>query len=161
MNIDDFIVPNVAASPAGIPTPSSTDNVIFNTTTQTHAIPVKSTSKPTVKVPQIPPAASVPRSSIPPNRASEFGYVQKRVRKTSIDERKSVSLILHDANHATNMPRIANVQLISLLMSHRLRCPRMPTSMIRLAICQITVWIIRTQLHIPFLVASIITSLST
>ena len=29
---------------------------------------------------------------MPPHRQSEFDYVQKRVRKTSIDERRGVSL---------------------------------------------------------------------
>lgn len=91
MNLDDFIVPSSVASPAGVPTPASTDNTPSIATTHNYAIPSKSKPKPkpNVHIPQGLPASSVPKSSIPPHRSSEFDYVPKRVRKTSIDERRS------------------------------------------------------------------------
>ena len=90
MNLDDFIVPTSMASPAGILTPSSTDNTPSVTLNQHQPAPLHSKTKNTVHIPNGAPASSLPRSSIPPNRYSEFDYVQKRVRKTSIDERRSV-----------------------------------------------------------------------
>lgn len=92
MNLDDFLVPNSVASPAGILTPSSTDNAPFSAASQHRSMSVKSKPRPQVHVPPVLPAASVPKTSIPSSRPSEFDYVKKLVRKTSIDERKSVSL---------------------------------------------------------------------
>ena len=89
MNLDDFIVPSSVASPAGILTPASTETMPSIGTTHECAMPSKSKPKPNVHIPQSLPASSVPKSSIPPHRSSEFDYVPKRVRKTSIDERRS------------------------------------------------------------------------
>ena len=89
MNLDDFIVPSSVASPAGILTPASTETMPSIGTSHEYAMPSKSKPKPNVHIPQSLPASSVPKSSIPPHRSSEFDYVPKRVRKTSIDERRS------------------------------------------------------------------------
>ncbi|KAL9100056.1 MAG: hypothetical protein Q9187_009411, partial [Circinaria calcarea] len=86
MNLDDFIFPNSIASPAGI-SPSPPDgrsSTLFNT--RASAIPIK--NKKDVQDQSHPtfPPASAP---IPPqlrHRNHEFNYVQRRVRKTSIDE---------------------------------------------------------------------------
>jgi hypothetical protein len=93
MSLDDFIVPTSVASPAGIPTPSSLDNLAVSTDLHNPSVPVKPKPTPSVQIPQGVPAASFPKMSLPPNRSSEFDYVQKRVRKTSIDERRSVSIL--------------------------------------------------------------------
>jgi hypothetical protein len=92
MSLDDFIIPTSVASPAGIPTPSSLDNLPISAELHTHSVPMKPKPTPSVQIPQGLPAASFPKTSLPPNRLSEFDYVQKRVRKTSIDERRSVSI---------------------------------------------------------------------
>ncbi|KAJ9647523.1 Sodium- and chloride-dependent GABA transporter 1 [Knufia peltigerae] len=86
MNLDDFIIPSSVASPAGITAPSPSDNQ--NRQFQTPGIPISARNKMHVQIPKDLPPSSAPQSSIPFFRASEFDYVQKRVRKTSIDERK-------------------------------------------------------------------------
>ena len=92
MNLDDFIIPTSMASPAGIPTPMSSENTPAPIFSHGQAIPIDQRSKPHIHIPPTAPAASVPKTSLPNTRNAEFGYVQKRVRKTSNDERRSVSL---------------------------------------------------------------------
>lgn len=78
MNIDDFIFPTSIASPAGV-SPSSPSNI------NTSAIPIK--TKKDVQHqqnPEFPPSAPTQDRV----RDREFDYVQRRVRKTSIDETK-------------------------------------------------------------------------
>ena len=81
MNIDDFIFPTSIASPAGIspssPPPTSNINAL--------AIPIK-----TKKDVQHQPHPEFPPSAPTQDRIRdrEFDYVQRRVRKTSIDETK-------------------------------------------------------------------------
>ena len=80
MNIDDFIEPNSTASPAN-PTPSPPTPPSHSTTS---AIPIKhrrAHQEQDLHANFPPSAPSNPR---PQNR--EFDYVQRRVRKTSIDE---------------------------------------------------------------------------
>lgn len=92
MNLDEFIVPSSIGSPAGLsPAPSSiAENEPMSTATATaSAIPIKQQQR--LQGDELSLArASAP--SVPPleaNRANrEFGYVQKHVRKTSIDERR-------------------------------------------------------------------------
>ncbi|KAK5129012.1 hypothetical protein LTR85_000345 [Meristemomyces frigidus] len=93
MNLDDFIVPSSMGTPAGISPAPSTASVAepelpANTTTLS-AIPIKQHQR--LQAEELSVArASAP--SVPPleqNRANhEFDYVQRRVRKTSIDERR-------------------------------------------------------------------------
>lgn len=92
MNLDDFIQSNVVASPAGITSPISTEASQRRPTQPGPGIPITTKAKPQIQVPRNLPAASVPKSSIALNRSGEFDYVQKRVRKTSIDERTRVSI---------------------------------------------------------------------
>ena len=95
MNLDDFILPNSVASPAGItppppppPPPPSTD-AAGNNSSRLTSIPISSKARPQVQIPpHIIPASSVPKSSIPAYQSGEFDYVRRRVRKTSIDERR-------------------------------------------------------------------------
>ncbi|KLJ12576.1 hypothetical protein EMPG_12404 [Blastomyces silverae] len=86
MNIDDFILPASIDSPSGL-SPSSTIEAAGSSHAVASAIPIKSR-----KAEQSPPPdnfmpASFPHPPQHHRRNDEFGYVQRRVRKTSIDER--------------------------------------------------------------------------
>jgi GATA-binding protein, other eukaryote len=90
MNLDEFIVPSSIGSPAGIETlPATSDH---NLASQSHSvaqsgIPIKTRKDQNVsQAPLVP--ASLPHPSQELRRNDEFGYVQRRVRKTSVDERK-------------------------------------------------------------------------
>lgn len=89
MNLDDFIVPSSVASPAGMPhSPSaSADDQPSSTNATAPAIPIRKQSQLNDQTLHI-SRASAP--SVPPavTRDNEFGYVQRHVRKTSIDERR-------------------------------------------------------------------------
>lgn len=86
MNLDDFIIPTSVASPAGITTPSPPEEVIPTpSNTGPLAIPKKSRKEPEpASHPNFAPSAP----SHDRSRPREFDYVQRRVRKTSIDETK-------------------------------------------------------------------------
>lgn len=82
MNIDDLIVPSSVASPAGVAAEAPVETL--NTQNNSHvgiAIGRKDKSQ------QQLPAASLPRQMQNKGRPCEFDYVQRRVRKTSIDEK--------------------------------------------------------------------------
>ena len=93
MNLDEFIVPSSIGTPAGGSPALSGTTVDFEPsssgTTVASAIPIKQQQR--LQAEELLLArASAP--SVPPleqNRADhEFAYVQKHVRKTSIDERR-------------------------------------------------------------------------
>lgn len=91
MNLDDFIVPSSIGTPAGVsPAPSSGPDEFHPTTgTTASAIPIKQQQR--VQAEELHPsrasAPSVP--TLEQNRAGqEFKYVQRHVRKTSVDERR-------------------------------------------------------------------------
>ncbi|KAH9837481.1 nitrogen regulatory protein areA-like [Teratosphaeria destructans] len=93
MNLDDFIVPSSIGTPAGVsPAPSgysAADSDVPSTTATMSAIPIKQHQR--IQAEELSLArASAP--SVPPleqSRANhEFNYVQRHVRKTSIDERR-------------------------------------------------------------------------
>ena len=86
MSIDDFIVPSSVASPTGFISPAPIDNSVLQNTSQDTTIPGRQ-AKQQQKTPMGLPPASVPKNIAHPSRAGEFDYVQRRVRKTSIDER--------------------------------------------------------------------------
>ena len=80
MNIDDFIDPNSTASPANLtPSPSTPPSAI-----PPSAIPIKQRRE----QPHHGIVPTFPVSGPPQERARsrEFDYVQRRVRKTSIDD---------------------------------------------------------------------------
>ncbi|KAJ4297978.1 Sodium- and chloride-dependent GABA transporter 1 [Kalmusia sp. IMI 367209] len=88
MNLDDFIQPSSVGSPAGLP-PSPSNEMRTSSTATAPAIPIRKANQhhdPDLSLAH----ASAP--SVPPalhrDRENEFGYVQRRVRKTSIDERR-------------------------------------------------------------------------
>lgn len=86
MNLDDYIVPSSAPSPAAAATPSPPYNdATAPSNAVSTAIPIKH-RKDSEQAPHPNFAPSAP--SHDRSRASEFGYVQRRVRKTSIDETK-------------------------------------------------------------------------
>ncbi|OXV06795.1 hypothetical protein Egran_05438, partial [Elaphomyces granulatus] len=89
MNLDDFLIPSSIGSPAGIPT-SPADRASTSVNAVATAIPIKTrkeqhtSSHGNLVVP-----ASLPYPSQDQRRNDEFGYVPRRVRKTSVDERKT------------------------------------------------------------------------
>ena len=85
MNLDDFLVPNSIASPAGI-TPLPDERASAAEHARASALPIQARKQPIYQPTEPPPAASVPPPSIISNRNGEFDYVQRRLRKTSIDE---------------------------------------------------------------------------
>lgn len=91
MNLDDFIVPSSIGSPAGIESPlATTDNNHAQTSSAVApGIPIKARKDQHLSShnPLVP--ASLPHPSQDLRRNNEFGYVQRRVRKTSVDERKA------------------------------------------------------------------------
>ncbi|KZF20877.1 hypothetical protein L228DRAFT_240606 [Xylona heveae TC161] len=91
MNIDDFILPSSVGSPAGL-TPSPPPELASSSNAIASAIPIKarkeSQEQQAAAAAQLPPAsAPVPPHHFHKNEG-EFGYVQRSVRKTSIDERR-------------------------------------------------------------------------
>jgi GATA-binding protein len=98
MAVDDFVFPpSIGSPPASAVSPAASTSTADQEATSGHAvavaIPIKTKREQAPRfVPNFPPAsAPIP----PPHRedAGEFAYVQRRVRKTSIDERR-VSLRL-------------------------------------------------------------------
>lgn len=84
MNLDDFILPNSVSSPAGISRSPSADP---SRPSHNQLLPFKKRFD--LKDHDLHPGRASAPSHPPINdiRRSEFGYVPKRVRKTSVDER--------------------------------------------------------------------------
>ncbi|KAK5089883.1 Sodium- and chloride-dependent GABA transporter 1 [Lithohypha guttulata] len=87
MNLDDFIVPSSVASPAGLMSEAPLEE--FPSIAQSNQISIASKSKTQSQANGGLPAASVPKNLPIKARSGEFDYVQRRVRKTSIDERSN------------------------------------------------------------------------
>ena len=92
MNLDDFIVPTSIASPAGVTTSLATmfDGGVSPASSRATAIPIKHQQQRFQ-----PDGLDIARASAPTvapvasgRGNNEFGYVQRHVRKTSIDERR-------------------------------------------------------------------------
>jgi GATA-binding protein, other eukaryote len=94
MNLDDFILPSSVASPAGISTSDSSDNAGASANAVASAIPIKMRKESHASTPTNLPPASAPPPPHNQKRENEFDYVQKLVRKTSIDERKVCDRVL-------------------------------------------------------------------
>jgi len=87
MNLDEFIVPNSVASPANISRSPSADYMNTEGSIVASAIPMKKQNE--LRGQTYPFGASAPGPQAPIQQgAGEFGYVQRHVRKTSIDERR-------------------------------------------------------------------------
>ncbi|KAF2873269.1 hypothetical protein BDV95DRAFT_593618 [Massariosphaeria phaeospora] len=90
MNLDDFILPSSVGSPAGLPaSPSNESRAASHATAP--AIPIRKANQ---SHDQDLSLAHASAPSFPPHvpRENEFGYVQRHVRKTSIDERRVSAL---------------------------------------------------------------------
>ena len=93
MNLDDFNLPSSVVSPSTTTSPTaSASTVDQDVITSAHAvaaaIPIKSKRD---RLPRLVPDRSPASAPIPPQirePAGEFAYVQRRLRKTSIDERR-------------------------------------------------------------------------
>ncbi len=86
MNLDDYIFPSSVGSPAGISPVSPDDSTSASANAVAAALPIKMRKDSQVQQASNYPPASAP---IPPqhrHRNNEFDYVQRHVRKTSIDE---------------------------------------------------------------------------
>ncbi|KAF4549939.1 Nitrogen regulatory protein areA-like protein [Elsinoe fawcettii] len=87
MNLDEFIDPSATSSPRDYVSRSSSNEALTSTATAS-AIPIKKQKELQAQELHI-SRASAP--SVPPatrNQNKEFGYVQRHLRKTSIDERR-------------------------------------------------------------------------
>ncbi|KAL1960478.1 hypothetical protein VTO42DRAFT_7777 [Malbranchea cinnamomea] len=85
MNLDDLIDPSSTGTPSGV-SPSPGPDGSASSHAVASAIPIKSRKEqPDVHSDVLP--ASFPHPPQDERRNSEFGYVQRRVRKTSVDER--------------------------------------------------------------------------
>src|ERR1700753_3213557 len=93
MSLDEFIFPSSVGSPAGLADMSLNDGSVARKTSNpsraiSTGIPIRNSSQQSEQALHL-SRASAP--SVPPpiiSREPEFGYVQRHVRKTSIDERR-------------------------------------------------------------------------
>lgn len=86
MNLDDFIMPNSIASPAGLTPPTTESSAKAAQKTSALPIKTKKDAQPSTSSTLIP--GSVPQPLTRSGRLHEFDYVERRVRKTSVDERR-------------------------------------------------------------------------
>ena len=86
MNLDDFILPTSIGTPAGL-SPSPSGEKMANSATGATAIPIRRHVNPNDQDLHI-SRASMPVHANNARGEAEFGYVQRHVRKTSIDERR-------------------------------------------------------------------------
>ncbi|SMQ50617.1 unnamed protein product [Zymoseptoria tritici ST99CH_3D7] len=112
MDLDEFLVPSSIGTPAGgSPAPSSGADEYTSTATSMSAIPIKQQQR--LQGNDLSLArASAP--SVPPLEQTrgnhEFSYVQRRVRKTSIDERRPPK---RRAEASPQVPPVANNTMTS------------------------------------------------
>ncbi|KAE8145817.1 nitrogen regulatory protein area [Aspergillus avenaceus] len=108
MNLDDFIVP--FESPSDHPSPSAAR---ASDSTASAAIPIKSRREQLRDSTPVPASFHHPAQDL--RRNSEFGYVPRRVRKTSIDERQFFSLQVptrkRPAESSPQVPPVSNTML--------------------------------------------------
>ncbi|GKZ39664.1 hypothetical protein AbraIFM66950_000856 [Aspergillus brasiliensis] len=106
MNLDDFIVP--FESPSDHPSPQLTKGEATSA-----AIPIKSRKDQVAESTPVP--ASFPHPPQDQRRNSEFGYVPRRVRKTSIDDRQFFNLQVptrkRPAEASPQVPPVSNAML--------------------------------------------------
>ncbi|KAI9367146.1 nitrogen regulatory protein area N terminus-domain-containing protein [Aspergillus egyptiacus] len=106
MNLDDFIIP---FSPSENPSPPTTKA----SDAPTGAIPIKSRREQLSEATPVP--SSFPHPPQDQRRNNEFGYVPRRVRKTSIDERQLFNLQIpsrkRPAESSPHVPPVSNAML--------------------------------------------------
>jgi len=98
MNMDDFILPNSVASPANISRSPSVERNSRSTTAIASAIPIKKQNE--LRDQSFPHSLPL-QAPLQANMNGEFGYVQRHVRKTSIDERRVSTVGDHQDMHLT------------------------------------------------------------
>lgn len=110
MNLDDFIFASSVGSPAGLP-PSPSNETAPASHTTAPAIPIR---KPNHLHDQNLSLAHASAPPVPPTvvREHEFGYVQRHVRKTSIDERRVSSFHISRPKHPSG-PLLRGLPLLS------------------------------------------------
>lgn len=117
MNLDDFIVSNSTASPASLTPPT-----IERTAHRTSAVAIKTKKGTEDNASATLMPGSVPQPLPQSGRANEFDYVEKRVRKTSVDERR-VSRHEEHGSMALSSPRVLTclIRLENVLLNSRLK----------------------------------------
>jgi len=119
MNLDDFLHPSSIASPVGLSPSPSGEKMLHSST----AIPIR-------KVFNLDQPDHLSRTaplSAPLRSEAEFGYVQRHVRKTSIDERRvqCPPALPVFANSSCSLPNGEPMPRHKCLLSTALCCPRM------------------------------------
>ncbi|KAK5115092.1 hypothetical protein LTR62_001789 [Meristemomyces frigidus] len=113
MNLDDFIVPSSIGTPAGIsPAPSSTlGDQDYSSGMTASAIPIKQQQRLQLNDPSVARASAPTVGPLEQIRANhEFNYVQRHVRKTSIDERRPPK---RRAEASPQVPPVNNNAMVS------------------------------------------------
>ena len=120
MNLDDFILPSSVGSPAGLsPSPSNERAGPSNATAP--AIPIRKPNHPQELALHLAHASAPP---VPPTitRENEFGYLQRHVRKTSIDERRVSCPPCHPLRPLRQLIALSAAQETSRLLSPSTCC---------------------------------------
>ncbi|KAK2746288.1 hypothetical protein FQN55_005716 [Onygenales sp. PD_40] len=105
MNLDDFIVPSSIGSPSGL-SPSPPAEAAGSNHAVASAIPIKARKDQQAPGPDNMMPASFPHPPQEHRRNNEFGYVQRRVRKTSVDER---NVRKRPAESSPQVPPVTNL----------------------------------------------------
>ncbi|KAJ9212692.1 transcriptional regulator family: GATA type zinc finger [Paecilomyces variotii] len=108
MNLDDFIIPSSIGSPSGIPASPSADKGSTSDNAVASAIPIKGRKDQATAShgPLVP--ASLPHPPQDQRKNGEFSYVQRRIRKTSVDERKTRK---RPAESSPQVPPVSNLMI--------------------------------------------------
>ncbi|ODH34111.1 hypothetical protein ACO22_03188 [Paracoccidioides brasiliensis] len=107
MNLDDFIVPSSVYSPSGLST-SPPAEAASSSHAEASAIPIKSRNDQHLRPPGNFIPASFPHPPQHCRQNDEFGYVQRRVRKTSVDERNTRK---RPAESSPQVPPVVNLTI--------------------------------------------------
>jgi hypothetical protein len=151
MNLDDFLMPNSIASPAGI-TPSPDER----SSAAEHAhhpstMPIQSRKVTSHQSAESLPVSSVPQPPTVSNRNGEFDYVQRRLRKTSIDERRvshmphSLALYFAAINCCDSLENDLQSSLLTSPRRHYRANPKRQTWILG---CLITPWTNNKAIHL-------------
>lgn len=125
MNLDDFIVPTSIGTPADTSSIVSSpyEEIVSSSATTVSAIPIKQQQRLQAEELQISRASAPSARPLRTGGANdEFGYVQRHVRKTSIDERR---VCRHERMHGS----LADIRSHSRdARKHRRKCRRSATT---------------------------------
>ncbi|OJJ43152.1 hypothetical protein ASPZODRAFT_136710 [Penicilliopsis zonata CBS 506.65] len=114
MNLDDFIHP--IESPADMTMSPPSERIPASASAVTSAIPIKGRKDQVVESSHVP--ASFPNPPQDQRKNNEFGYVQRRVRKTSIDDRTFYgNLVPTRKRPAESSPQVPPVSNNTMLAS--------------------------------------------